>query len=191
PPGDPAEGGAREEEADGDEEERPAAVDVAELPVQRHGHRGREQVRREDPGVAREAAELADDPRQRGGDDGLVERREQERDHKPRVYDEDPADREPVARRLAGEAGAEARDHAGSAAGRVLLRHIRGRAIPTAMKTAPSTCSAVSGSERMISANTAPMNGCTFANSVAREGPTRSIAVNQSTLVITRGPSSA
>src|SRR5207244_441421 len=79
-PREAAERRADQEEADRDEEERTAAVDVPELPVQRHGHRRGEQVRREDPGVAREAAELADDLRQRGGDDRLVERREQQRD---------------------------------------------------------------------------------------------------------------
>ena len=55
-----------------------AAVEVAELPVQRAGDRRRQQVRRDDPRQVLEAAELAHDRRQRGGDDRLVERREQQ-----------------------------------------------------------------------------------------------------------------
>ena len=93
------------------DEQRPPPVDVAELPVERHGDRRREQVRGEDPRVLREAAEVADDLRQRGRDDRLVERREQQRDHQARVDREDPADRVAVAGRRAGEALAERHIH--------------------------------------------------------------------------------
>ena len=74
---------------------------------------------------------------------------------------------------------------------RLRLCHTRGSAMPVAIATPPRTCITPIGSERTMSATRAPMNGCRFAKSVAREGPTRSMAVNQSTFVVTRGPSSA
>ena len=48
-------------------------------------------------------AEVADDARQRGRDDRLVERRERERHHQAGVDREDPADRQVVAGRPAVE----------------------------------------------------------------------------------------
>ena len=55
-----------------------AAVEVAELAVQRPDDGRGEQVRRDDPGQMLDPAEVADDRRQRGRDDRLVERREQQ-----------------------------------------------------------------------------------------------------------------
>ena len=58
-----------------------AAVEVAELAVERADDGRREQVRRDDPREVLEPAEVADDRRQRGRDDRLVERREQHDEH--------------------------------------------------------------------------------------------------------------
>ena len=99
-----AERRAEQEDDDREEEQVLAAVDVAELPVERHGHRRGEHVRREDPRVLRDPAEVADDARERGRDDRLVERGEEERHHQPRVDREDAPDREVVAGRLSAEA---------------------------------------------------------------------------------------
>ena len=60
-----------------------ATVQVAELAVERRHDGLGEEVRRDDPREVREAAELADDRRQRGGDDRRIERREQHREHEP------------------------------------------------------------------------------------------------------------
>ena len=59
------------------------------------------------------------------------------------------------------------------------------------MATPPTICNAVIGSESSTSAMSAARNGCRLANSDAREGPTRSMAVNQSRFVRTSGPSTA
>src|SRR5581483_5116046 len=75
---DPAERGADQEDDDRDLQRSLAAVEVAELAVERPCDRGREQVRRHDPRQMLDAAEVADDRRQRGRDDRLVERREQD-----------------------------------------------------------------------------------------------------------------
>ena len=56
----------------------------------------------------------------------------------------------------------------------------------------PPTCEGqVSSSESSATAKIAARNGCRFATSVAREGPTRSIAVNQRKFVRTSGPRTA
>ena len=60
-----------------------APVEVAELAVERRHDRHREQVRGDDPREVLEAAELADDRRQRGRHDRLVERRQQHHEHQP------------------------------------------------------------------------------------------------------------
>ena len=54
------------------------------FPYRGHGHGRSEHVRRDDPGVAGQAADVADDPRQRGRDDRLVERGEHQHRHQPR-----------------------------------------------------------------------------------------------------------
>ena len=55
----------------------PPAEDVAELAVDRHHDGGGEQVGGGDPDLVLHAAELADDRRHGGRDDGLVEAGEQ------------------------------------------------------------------------------------------------------------------
>ena len=68
-----------------------AAVEVADLAVQR-GRRGRgQQVRGDDPREVVEPAEVADDGRQRGGHDRLVERRQQHAERQPAVDQQDLA----------------------------------------------------------------------------------------------------
>src|SRR5262249_50624340 len=75
---DPPERRADEEDHDRALEHLLAAVEVAELPVERPGDRRREQVGGHDPREVLETAEIADDRRQRGRDDRLVECRQQQ-----------------------------------------------------------------------------------------------------------------
>ena len=63
--------------------------------------------------------------------------------------------------------------------------------MPAAISRPPANWSRVRLSCSKSSAMTAARNGWRFANSEAREGPTRSIAVNQSRFVITSGPITA
>jgi hypothetical protein len=75
--------GGRADHEDGDAGEQGHAppVDVAELAVERrHGRRG-EEVGRDDPGQVRDIVQVAPDRRQGGGDDRLIERRQQHRQH--------------------------------------------------------------------------------------------------------------
>ena len=74
-----------------------AAVEVAELPVERPGDRRGEQVRGHDPREVRDPAEVADDRRQRRRDDRLVERGEQQHEEQ---RGEDQADARLVVRHL-------------------------------------------------------------------------------------------
>ena len=61
---------------DSDDHDTPA-IDVAQRPEhRRHGHRCQE-IRGDDPGQAGDLVELTPDGRKRGGDDGLVERRQE------------------------------------------------------------------------------------------------------------------
>ena len=69
----PAESRAEQEERDRDEIQPPPPVDVAELPVEGHGDRHREHVGGDHPRVARQPAEVGDDPRERRRHDRLVE----------------------------------------------------------------------------------------------------------------------
>ena len=70
-----------------------AAVEIAELPVERSDDRDCEQVGRDDPGEVVETPEVADDRRQGGRDDRLVERRQQHRQHQRPYDDQDAASR--------------------------------------------------------------------------------------------------
>ena len=76
-----AERRADEEEHQGGLEHELAAVEVAELAVERCHDRDRQQVRGDDPGEVVEPAELAHDRRQRRRDDRLVERRQEHDQH--------------------------------------------------------------------------------------------------------------
>jgi hypothetical protein len=82
---------AREEHDDRDLEQDLSSVDVAELAVQRHRGRGCQQVGRDHPRQVLQTPELADDRRQRGGHDRLVERRQQHAEHQPAEHDQDLA----------------------------------------------------------------------------------------------------
>ncbi len=70
----PGEDGANEEDDDGGLEEALATVEVPELAPQRSGGRGGEQVSGHHPGQVRKPVQVTGDGRQRGGDDGLVQR---------------------------------------------------------------------------------------------------------------------
>jgi hypothetical protein len=74
----PAERRADEEEHERELEDALAAEEIAEFSVQRTDHRRREQIRGHDPREVLEAAEVADDGRQRGRHDRLVERCDEE-----------------------------------------------------------------------------------------------------------------
>ena len=63
--------------------------------------------------------------------------------------------------------------------------------MPARIVKPPTTWSTCRCSDRIRYAKTAATNGWMFANSVARDGPTRLIAVNQSTFVSASGPTIA
>ena len=72
---------ARDEQAERRDDHGAAAVDVAERAEHRR-HRGRgQQIGRDDPGQVGDILELPADGRQRGRDDGLVERGQEHRQH--------------------------------------------------------------------------------------------------------------
>ena len=78
---DRAGGGAGDEDADAREHHGAPPVDVAELAVERRDHGGGQQIGGHHPRQQLEVAEVAPDGRQRGGDDGLVERGQEHRQH--------------------------------------------------------------------------------------------------------------
>ncbi len=80
-------------------EDQLAAEQVAELAGEHRRDRVGQQVRRDHPGHVPGAAEVADDGRQRRGDDRLVERRQQ---HPEQDRDEHEVDPAPVQRLLGG-----------------------------------------------------------------------------------------
>lgn len=90
--------GADDEHDDRELEDALAPEEVAELSVDREPDGGGEQIGGDRPGHLLQAVQLTDDLRERGGDDHLVERREQQREHQP---DED----EPDAARVRLEGG--------------------------------------------------------------------------------------
>jgi len=73
-PGGRAQQGADEEEGGARDEDGFAADGVGQLAVHRQGHRDGQQIAGEQPGEDGEAAEVADDLRDRGGHDSGVER---------------------------------------------------------------------------------------------------------------------
>ena len=80
---------AHQERRDREQQDRAPPVQVADLAVQRGGRGGRQQVRGHDPRVVLDTAELADDGRQGGADDGLVERGQQHAGHEPAHQQQD------------------------------------------------------------------------------------------------------
>ncbi|GGX72339.1 hypothetical protein GCM10010358_28430 [Streptomyces minutiscleroticus] len=83
--------GAGDEDDDGELEDALAAVEVAELAVDGQADRRGEQVGGDRPGHPVQAVQLADDPRQRGGDDHLLQGGEQQREHEPAEDQAHPA----------------------------------------------------------------------------------------------------
>ena len=73
--------GARDEQADRRQHHGAAAVDVGQLAVERRDRGRGQQIGGDDPGQVLEIGEMPADGRQRGGDDGLVERGEERRQH--------------------------------------------------------------------------------------------------------------
>ena len=76
-----AEHRAEQEDDDRALEHPLAPVQITELAVERAGDRGREEVGGDHPGQVGDAAQVADDRRERRRDDRLVERREQQHEH--------------------------------------------------------------------------------------------------------------
>jgi hypothetical protein len=76
---------AGQEDHDRGQEQVLAAVLVAELAPQRRRCGAGQQVGGHDPGQVAQAAEVADDGRQRRRHDGLVQRRQQDGQHQGRV----------------------------------------------------------------------------------------------------------
>ena len=72
---------AGDEHADGDQHHDAPAVDVGQLAVERRHRGGGEQIGGDHPGQVAEIGKVPADGRQRGGDDGLVERAEEHRQH--------------------------------------------------------------------------------------------------------------
>ena len=70
-----------DEQPDAEQHHRLAAVEVGDLAVDRDGHRLGEQVDREQPGERREAAEVVDHRRHRGGQDRRVDRDQADAEH--------------------------------------------------------------------------------------------------------------
>ena len=66
---------------DADQHGDPTSMGIAELAIERRRDGGGEKIERHHPGKMFEIAELAADGGQRRGDDGLVERRQEQRDH--------------------------------------------------------------------------------------------------------------
>ncbi len=91
--------GADDEDEDGELEDALAAQLVAELAVDGQSDGGGEEIGGEGPGHAVQAVQLADDLRERGGDDHLLEGGEQQREHQ---RDEDEADPARAQGRLGG-----------------------------------------------------------------------------------------
>src|SRR5690606_33334051 len=67
----------RREQDDGEEEQVASAEHVTELAVDRHDDRRREKIRRRDPDLVLDAAELADNRGHGGRHDGLIQTRQQ------------------------------------------------------------------------------------------------------------------
>ena len=88
---DPAQDRADQEHHQPDLEHDLAAVQIAELPVQRRHDRLREQVRRHDPADVVEPSQLSHDRRERGRDDRAVQRRQQHHQHEAGEDDVDVA----------------------------------------------------------------------------------------------------
>ena len=80
-PGEAAEDRAEQEQADAEQDDGLAADDIRQFGVDGHRHRLGEQVDGEQPGELVEAAEVFDDRRDRGGEDGGVDRDEPRREH--------------------------------------------------------------------------------------------------------------
>jgi hypothetical protein len=74
---------AEKEDRERDQHHRAAAVDVGELAEQRRRDRRRQQIRGHHPGEVLDVVEAAPDRRQRRRDDGLLQRREEHRQHQP------------------------------------------------------------------------------------------------------------
>lgn len=93
------------EDEEGEEEDGLAAEEITELAVERQSDGGGQEVGRHRPGHRVQAVQFADDLRERGGHDGLVEGGEQQRRHQP---GEDQAHAAGAGRRHRGGAGARA-----------------------------------------------------------------------------------
>ena len=128
-----------------------AAVEVAELAVHR-GDRGLgQQVGGHHPRDVAEAAEVADDGRQRGGHDGLVQRRHQQHQHQSGEYDGDAARGVGVRRGGAVGAHADSPDIATSQV-RSAVDHTTARAGAARLRAAASVTIQPTSASRAVTA---------------------------------------
>ena len=81
-----AKSGADQKDAGADEKDPFAAVDVSEPAVDRHRYRHCQQIGCEHPAEQPKPAEVADDRRHRGGDDGAFDRSHEGRDQRRHQY---------------------------------------------------------------------------------------------------------
>ena len=139
-----------QEDDDRELEQQLAAVDVAELAVERHGRRRRQQVGRDHPREVLQAAEVADDRRQRRRDDRLVERREQHAEHQPAEDDQHLAVRELALPFRGRVRHRDLFDHRAAPWAIAALRvdTSSGATSPRAARLASSTCSRIDSSAR-------------------------------------------
>jgi hypothetical protein len=101
----PGKGRPDQEDDDRDLEDQPAPVEVGDLAPQRRGRGRGEQVGGDDPRQLVQPAELADDARQGGADDALVEGEQQHAGHDPGQHEQDLAVREVAGDVVVGLAG--------------------------------------------------------------------------------------
>jgi hypothetical protein len=93
--GQAAQGRAGQKDHDRGQEDRLAAIEVADLAPERRGGGGGEQVGGDHPGQVVEAAQVADDRGQGGGDDRLIEGAQQHREQEPAKGEQNLASAEP------------------------------------------------------------------------------------------------
>ena len=99
----PGEHRAHQEDRDRGQEDGLAPEHVAELAVEGRGDGRGEEVGGHDPGEVVEAAELADDRRERRRDDRLVERRQEHAEHERDEHRRQRPSRQPLLRNLCRE----------------------------------------------------------------------------------------
>ncbi|GAA3477404.1 hypothetical protein GCM10018966_019340 [Streptomyces yanii] len=131
-PGPAGQRGADDEDDDGELEDALAAEEIAEFAVDRQPDGGGEEIGGDGPGHLLQAVQLTDDLRQGGGDDHLVERREQQGEHQSEEDQPDPAGAD---LRGVGTRWGRGRSHRTGQGGGLHTVRIRGRRLDLALRT--------------------------------------------------------